>query len=142
MNVEADVVLALVKPRCPVTTQKWLAVGCRRCPVTTQKWLAVGCRRQKRVEIGICVAFCRRDSSLLQPRPGQVCGGTLSCVEGGASFGISGPLEEAGTSLGLPSSARCLLSQSWVVQAVPFPAWLSASHWEEQPGAAVKTWPV
>lgn len=62
LNAEAEVVLATVKPRCPGTRQKWVAVGCRQ---------------QKRVEMGICLAFCRCDSSLLQPRPGQVCGGTL-----------------------------------------------------------------
>lgn len=45
------------------------------CPGTMQKCLAVGCRQQKRVELGICVAFCRCDSSLLQSRPGQVCDG-------------------------------------------------------------------
>lgn len=65
LYVEAEGVLATVKPRCPGTMQKWLAVGCRQ---------------QKPLEIGICVALCRCDSSLLQLRPGQVCGGSLSHV--------------------------------------------------------------
>lgn len=124
LNVGAEVVLAPVRPGCP---------GAR------QKWVAVGCRQQKHVEMGISVAFCRCDSSLLQPRPGQVCGGTLSRARQQCSGGRCQLWASLAPSWATPGSQGSPW-ECWLAQAV-LPA-RSLLPTGRKPGAAVRTWPL
>lgn len=80
LNVETGVVVSMIKPRCPATTQKRLAV--RQTGLHTAKahgnWGLPG--------------VCRCESSLLQSKPGQVCGGPLLHVKQQGSGGRCQPV--------------------------------------------------
>lgn len=75
LNAETSVVVATIKPRCPGTMQKWLAMG--------QTGLHIAKGHGNRGLPGVC----RCEISLLQSRPGQVCGGLLLRVKQQGSGG-------------------------------------------------------